>query len=152
MPPAVAPASEVWRTAPSVSRERRRYLGHPKRSQRSLRDHLAGELHSRSAKAETKDGVAPEATHAAVEIPYGTTEEQSSHRGQDRVAEIAVQGRHRARSDAALKSIAHHKVETLAKLDDERLQAGQVVAVVGIRHDHESAAGCLDAALKRGAV
>ena len=45
----------------------------------------------------------------------------------------------------------HHGI-ALAQGIDKPIKLREIVAVVGVRHDHESAAGGLDAALQRGAV
>ena len=55
------------------------------------------------------------------------------------IAEIAVQGRHRAGRDAALEAVAHDEVGAGAQLVDERHRGGEVVAVVGVAHDDVAA-------------
>src|SRR5436190_2175814 len=116
MTPAVAPAPKMWRTASAVACEARGHFGHTEPASRGVRDHLAGEFHPRRAQSKAEDGVASEATHAAMKIPDGAPEEQSSNRGQDRIAEVTVQGGHRSGRDAPLKPIAHHQIEALTKL------------------------------------
>ena len=53
-----------------------------------------------------RHGIARKAAQAAMEIPYGACEENPSNGGKHRIAQIAMQGRHGARRDAALEAIA----------------------------------------------
>src|SRR3546814_18125245 len=52
---------------------------------------------------------------------------------------------HRAGFDPALEAIAHHEVGAAAQSLDERFEILEVVAVVGVTHDDETAACGLDA-------
>ena len=67
-------------------------------------------------------GSRAEAAHAAVEVADGDREEQPADARQHRVAELAVQARHRARLDAALEAVAHDQVVARAQLVDEGLE------------------------------
>ena len=58
-----------------------------------------------------------------------------------------MEGRHRARSDPAEKAVAHDQLVALAKLLDEGHQIAEVVAIVGVAHDHVATARGLDTAL-----
>jgi hypothetical protein len=78
-------------------------------------------------------------------------EKDATDPGQDRIAD-PVQPRHRPTLNATGKAVAEHQVVTVAKLLDQRGDGGEVVAVVSVAHDHELAAGGLDAAAKRIAV
>jgi hypothetical protein len=84
-----------------------------------------------------------EAAQAAVEVAHRRAEEQPPEPGQHRVAQVAVQRRHRAGAMPP-KAVAHHQVVALTQLLDERVERREVVAVVGVAHDHEGprAAGC----------
>jgi hypothetical protein len=55
----------------------------------------------------------------AVEVAARAGEEEAAQEGQERVAEIAVQGRHRAEPDRAAKAVAHHQLTALAQLLDK---------------------------------
>src|SRR5262249_11789446 len=68
------------------------------------------------------------------------------------IADVLVQPGHRARTDAARKAVAHYQVIADVELLDERLQAAEVVGIVGVAHDDVLAAGRRDAALQGGAV
>ena len=81
-----------------------------------LDDHLAGELHAGRLQVERDHAVPAEAAQAAVEVADLAAEEQPADEGEHRVAEVAVQRRHRARLDAALEAVAHHQVGALAQL------------------------------------
>jgi hypothetical protein len=48
---------------------------------------------------------------------------------------------HCARFDAAAKSIANHKVETIAQLCDKRLQIEEVVTIVAVAYDNKAPPG-----------
>ena len=60
--------------------------------------------------------------------------EEPAREAQRRVADIAVQLRHRATADAAQEAVAHHQVGAGAELLEEGLQAHEIVAAVGIAH------------------
>src|SRR5713101_247983 len=87
-----------------------------------------------------------------MKIATRAAEKKPANRGEDGIAEIAMQCGHGPRPDAALEAIAHHKLIALAKLLDERGEPGEVVAVVGITHDDVGAACGTDAADKRASV
>ena len=99
------------------------------------------------------DLVPPERPHAAVEVADRDLEEQPADQREHRVAEVAVQRRHRTRRDAALEPVAHHQVGARrAAPATNAADVVECVAVVGVGHQHEPAAGGLDAAAQRGAV
>src|SRR6516165_5896475 len=152
MPPAVAPAAQVRRTAAAVLGERGGDLGDLLVREGGLHHHLAGELHAGRLEVERDGAVPPEAPQAAVEVAGLAVEEQAADEGEHRVAEVAVQGGHRARGDAALEAVAHHQVRAIAQFGDERHQVAEVVAVVGVAHDHVLTAGREDAAHQGVAV
>ena len=152
MPPGVAPAAQVRRTAPAIRRERRRHLGDTHLEQRGLDDHLAGKLHPGGVQVHPLDGGLAEAAQAAVEITHGRAEKQPSDARQHRVAQVPVQGRHGARLNAAPEAVAHHQVAAFSQLLDERHEIGEVVAVVGVAHDDVPAAGGGDGPHERGAI
>ena len=52
-----------------------------------------------------------------------------------------MEERHRTRPNPAFEPIPHHQVIPLAQLVEDGLDAGEVVAVVGIAHDDERPAG-----------
>jgi hypothetical protein len=60
--------------------------------------------------------------------------------------------RHGAGRDAALEAIAHHQLVAGTQRGNERIEAGEVVAVVGIAHDDVTATCRLNADGKRRAV
>ena len=108
-----------------------------------LHDHLARELHAARAQAEVDDRVLAEAADAAVEVAHRRAEEQAAEARQHRVADPAVQPRHRARLDPTGEAVAHHEVVAVAQVLEERAEVLEVVAVVGVGHDHVGAArGC----------
>ena len=96
-----------------------------------------------------------EAAHAAVDVVDRRAEPAARHAREHRVAEPAVQARHRAgqhASAARLQPAALHEVVALAQPLDELRHLAEVVAVVGVAHDHEAPARRCDAAHQRGAV
>ena len=101
-----------------------------------LHDHLARELHAARAQPEIDDRVLAEPADAAVEVAHRRAEEQPADARQHRVADAAVQPRHRARLDAAREAVAHHEVVAVAEVLEERTEVLEVVAVVGVGHEH----------------
>jgi hypothetical protein len=57
---------------------------------------LRGELHPRGPEVEGGEQVAPEGPHPAVGVADSGVEEEVQHAGQERIADVAVQSRHRA--------------------------------------------------------
>src|SRR6516164_11401085 len=106
MPPAVAPAAQVRRTAAAVLGERGGDLGDLLVREGGLHHHLAGELHAGRLEAELDGAVPPEAPQAAVEVADLAAEEQAADEGEHRIAEVTVQGRHCAGGDTALEAVA----------------------------------------------
>jgi hypothetical protein len=125
---------------------------------RGFDDHFAGELHAGGAQVEAFVGVDGEGADAAVEVADGRAEEPAAEEAEHRVAEISVQRRHSAGTDAAAEAIAHHEfgapgaIRPIAELGEEARRVRKVVAVVGVGHQHVVAAGGEDAGVERGAV
>ena len=119
---------------------------------RSLDDHLAGELHAGGAQVQLVVGVFAEAAQAAVHVAHRGVKEDAADEGQDGVADPPVRPHHRACLDASGEAVAHHQVVAFAQLGDERSNGQEVVAVVGVTHDHELASRRLDAADQGAAV
>jgi len=84
-------------------------------------------------------------TRAVVKLGRGGLRE-------NRIADVPMQRWHRSRLDAALEAVAHDQVVTGPEPVDEGSDGRPVVAVVGVTHDDEAAAGGFDAALERAAV
>jgi len=63
-----------------------------------------------------------------------------------------VQEWHRTGGDAAGEPVTEHKVVAVAQTRDERVEIREVVAVVGVAHDHELATSRLDAGHESAAV
>src|SRR4029077_9979020 len=101
---------------------------------------------------ERERGGAGEAAQTAVEIAHRGAEKQASDEAQHRVAEIAVQLRHGAGTDPAPEAVSNDEEIALPQLVDESLQLREVVAIVGVSHDHVTAARRGDACRERSAV
>src|SRR5260370_21740796 len=76
----------------------------------------------------------------------------AADRRQHRIAEIAVQGRHRPRLDAALEAVAHDEVVAGAQPLEKAAERGEIVAVVAAAHDVVRAACRPYAAEQRPAI
>jgi hypothetical protein len=87
-----------------------------------------------------------------MEVAHRTAKEEPPDAAQHRVAEVAVQQRHGARRDAAGKAVAHHQVRALAQLGEKRVERAEIVAFVGVAHDHVLPARGLNPGAKRAAV
>src|SRR5580693_5885391 len=81
-----------------------------------------------------------------MKVPDLDTEEESANEAQYRISQVPVQSRHRARCDPALKPVAHHQVSAAPESLDERHQGGEVIAVIGVAHDHITSASFGDPA------
>ena len=71
--------------------------------------------------------------HAAVRVPHAGAEEEVEDAREHRVADVAVQPRHRARLDV-VHPVAHHEVGAVLELLDEARDLGEVVREVGVGH------------------
>jgi hypothetical protein len=87
-----------------------------------------------------------------VRVAHRRVEEDTADQCQDGVANPAVGPRHGAGLDSAHEAVAHDEVAAVAQLFDQRRNRREVVAVVGVAHDHEAAARRVDAADQRAAV
>src|SRR5271170_5736737 len=82
----------------------------------------------------------------AMKVSDSRGEEQTSGETQQRIAKIAMQKWHGARTDAAAIAVADDHRVAGAQARYERVELREIVAVVGVGHDHESSAGRGDAA------
>jgi len=87
-----------------------------------------------------------------VNVAYRRVEEDAADEGQSRVADPAVRPDHRALANAARKSIAHDQIASIAQLVEQRADGGEVVAVVGVAHDHKAALRGCDSTDQRASV
>src|SRR6185312_9053598 len=76
-----------------------------------------------------------------MKVAHFDVEEKASDPAQGRVPQVAMQERHRARSYAALKAIAHDEIGAFAQFVEEWLQRRKIIRIIGIAHDDVSAAG-----------
>src|SRR4051812_30035179 len=63
-----------------------------------------------------------------------------------------MQGRHCARLDSPLESVAHDEIVAFANLANERRNCGPIVRVIRIGHQYDFAPGLVNPAQQRGAV
>src|SRR5690348_10778337 len=56
-----------------------------------------------------------------------------------------MQRRHRSAFDSSLEPVAHHQLCAFTQFGDERHEIGEVVAIIGVAHDHVLAAGSTNA-------
>ena len=152
VPPAVAPGAQMRRTRASIRREHGRHFRDAPACQGGLHDHLARELHTRSAQTQIERCCTLEATQATVEVADLRGEEQSPRKAQQRVAEVTMQQGHGAPADAAAEAVADDQGIPRAQRCDESVELGEVVAAVGVRHDDEPAPGGFDATEQRTAI
>ena len=100
---------------------------------------LANSMPAR-AETEVEDRVFSKRANAAVEVADRCSVEEAADARQERVADPAMEPRHRAGLDATREAVAHHEVVAVAEVLEERPEVLEVVAVVGIGHEHERAA------------
>ena len=87
-----------------------RDLAHAELAAVGLEDHLRRELHPGRVEVERRERVAPHRAHPAVGVRDLHAEEDVQEAGQDRVADVAVEPRHRLAVDRPLEARAHHEV------------------------------------------
>ena len=102
--------------------------------------HLGGELHAGGAQIEAWQHVAAQGAHAAVRVVDAGAERMFSNPGQQRVADVAVMPRHRARMDV-VHPVADHHVGAVLELAQEVGDLVEVVGEVGVGHHDVRAAG-----------
>ena len=132
-----------------------RHLGDARVAQARPDDHLGRELHPRAALAERLVVALPEAAQPAVDVVHRRAEPAPHEHREHRVAPPAVQEGHRAGEDRAAagrQAAPLHERVAGAQLLDELRDLAEVVAVVGVAHDHPAAARRGDAAHERRAV
>ena len=105
-----------------------------------LEHHLGGELHPGRVEVERGQRVAADRAHPAVRVGHLHAEEDVEHPGEDRVADEAVQERHRVAVDRALEARADDEVVAGLEAVDERAQLVERIRVVGVAHDDVLAA------------
>src|SRR3954452_2929482 len=113
--------------------------------------HLGGELHPCGAQVELRQDVASQRAHAAVRITHPGLEEEVQDPAEDRVADVAVQPRHRARLDV-VHPVTHHQLRAVVEMLDEARDLAEVVGQVGVAHDDVLAASGAEARQVGGAV
>ncbi len=84
--------------------------------------------------------------------PQARVKEQSADEAQHRIAEIAIEERHRPGRDAAGKAITHDQRHTATQLRNETVEIAEIVTVIGIAHDDIAATRGGDAGLKGRAI
>lgn len=87
-----------------------------------------------------------------MEIADADTEEQTADPAQDRIAQIPMERRHGPGSDPPLEAVAHDQIHALAQFVHKDLQAGKIVAVIGIAHDGILAARSSDTTQQGSAI
>ena len=72
--------------------------------------------------------------HPAVRVGDLHAEEDVQEAGEDRVADVAVEPRHRLAVDRPLEAGAHHEVVALREALDERREVLHRIRLVGVAH------------------
>jgi hypothetical protein len=115
---------------------------------RGLDDHLGGEFHPQGSQPQPVDRILAKCAKPAMKVAYRALEKQASNSAKHGIAQVAMQGRHRARQDSPAEPVAHHEVESFAKFGEERVHLGEIVSVVGIAHQNKSPVRRRDASLQ----
>ena len=106
--------------------------------------HLGRELHAGGAQVELEQALAAEGAHAAVGVAHAGAEEEVEGAREQRVADVAVQPRHRAGLDA-VHAVAHDEVGARLELGQEARDLAEVVGQVGVGHHDVAPAGGAEA-------
>src|SRR5258705_1452337 len=123
-------------TAAPVGVEGRRHLSNLQLSNCRLDDHFARKLHAGGLKIQVKDGATFETSQTAMEIAARATKEQSANPRQQRIADVAVEKRHRAWANPTAEPVSHHQLIAVPQLFDKIVEGGEVVAVITVAHDN----------------
>jgi len=75
-----------------------------------------------------------------MKIPDGRVKEPAAEEAEHRVAEIAMQRRHRPRGDATGKAVTHDQLPALPQAGQKFVQRTEIVAAVAVAHDDETSA------------
>ena len=137
MAPAVAEARQLALAAARVVFDRE--LGDPQVLLGGPDHHLRGELHAGRAQVQARQHVAAQRAHAAVGVLDAGAEEQVQQAREDRVADVAVQPRHRAGLDV-VHAVADHHLRAVLERRDEARDLVEVVGQVGVGHHDVAAA------------
>src|SRR5919106_6152982 len=124
------------RSASSIRRQHCRHLGDPHLKHSSLHNHLAGELHPGCSEFHFANRLFAKAAKSTMKITTGTSKKKSPHSAKHGIAEIPVQKRHGTGLDPALETVSHNQVVPLTQLCHKARNVKEVVAIVGISHDH----------------
>src|SRR6202020_2744438 len=84
-----------------------------------------------------------------MEVAAGAFEKQAPYSGQERIAEVFVQRRHRVRLNSAKEPISHDELGAAAQFLEERVERGKIIAVVAITHHDEGTLRRVYATLQR---
>src|SRR5205814_8806467 len=104
MTPTISPASQMRWARTAIRREGCRDFCNSQFRDGGFYYHLARKFHAGALKIELDGRIARKAAQSTVEISARTAKEKAANGGQDGIAEIFVQGRHRPRLDAAAKA------------------------------------------------
>ena len=81
----------------------------------------------------TTETIAPQRAHAAVRIAHAGVKQQVQKAREQRIADIAVMPRHRARLDV-LHAIAHHQIGARLQLGEKPWNLVEVVGEIRVGH------------------
>src|SRR5215207_5449998 len=116
----------------AVGLERDRNFRNPLAGEAGLDDHLAGELHSRTAQAQPPIEIERKTAHPTVDVANRCAEPPAREQRKHRIAHPAMEWGHGARQDAstaARQAASLHQRMTAAELSDELRNLLEVVAV-----------------------
>src|SRR5215831_4525735 len=116
----------MGRSAPPVGIERGWNFGDTPAGKGGLDHQLARELHARRPEIERHDRLPVEAAQPAVEVAHSRAKEESPDEAQHRVAEVAMQWRHRARTYPAFEPVPHDQGVPRAQALDECIQSRKI--------------------------
>ncbi len=141
--PAVAPRRELRLAAARVVVDRE--LADVEAALCRADHHLAGELHARGAQVEHLQLVPPDRAHAAVGVAHPRLVEGVEEAGEHRVADVAMQPRHRTGLDV-VHPVAHDQIGAVIELGHEARDLVEVVRQVGVAHHDVAPASPCEAA------
>src|SRR5690606_5279577 len=110
MAPAVTEGAQMrWPTA-TVGIEAGGYLADAQAGLGGADNHFGGELHARGLGRCFQHGFPAECAHAAVEVAQWNAVENAGDKGEERVSQVTMQGRHCPGLYASLETVPHDEI------------------------------------------
>ena len=144
MAPPVAPSPQMGSSATPIDVQRGCHFSDAQAGERNADHHFSCKFHPCCRETELANSGGFESSKTAVKVSDRNFEKQPTDEAEDRIAQIPMQRWHRTWSNPASEPISHYQIGTGAKFFDERRQILEIIAAIGVSHDHVFAASSLN--------